>query len=364
MLKSIFISGREVNYPRNELMVSAIQSISQATVIGSHNAKIYKGGVFSILWQSLVGFLQLIPRMIRKDFDFVFVGFFGQLLTQMIASFVKKPIILDMFVSAFDTLVEDRNITHNKSLLSRYLFALDKQSGKRANLIFVDTNAQAEYYHNTFEISLDKMKRVFVGCDEVLFHPLPEKPESCIVLYYCSYLPLHGVDVVVEAAKLLQAESSIRFKIIGRGTEFGKIQRLVQEKQVNNIELAAPVAVEQLPLEIQDSIICLGGHFGASSKACRVIPGKVFQMIAMGKPVIVGDNAANRELLTHQVDSWFCEMNNPEALANAVNVLYHNKALRSQIAGEALKTYQREAKSELLKSVVQNSIIDALDFHE
>jgi len=38
--------------------------------------------------------------------------------------------------------------------------------------------------------------------------------------------------------------------------------------------------------------------------------------------------------------------------------------LRSQIAREALKTYQREAKSELLKSVVQNSIIDALDFHE
>jgi len=129
MIKSIFISGREVNYPRNELMVSAIQCISQATVIGSHNAKIYKGGVFSILWQSLVGFLRLIPRMIRKDFDFVFVGFFGQLLTQMIASFVKKPIILDMFVSAFDTLVNDRNITDNKSLLSRYLFALDKQSG-------------------------------------------------------------------------------------------------------------------------------------------------------------------------------------------------------------------------------------------
>lgn len=364
MLRSIFISGREVNYPRNELMISAIQNISQATIFGSHNAKIYKGGILAILWQSFIGFLQLIPRMIRKDFDFVFVGFFGQLLTRMIALFVKKPIVLDMFVSAFDTLVEDRNIINNNSLLSRYLFTLDKQSGKRATLIFVDTHAQAEYYHDTFGISLDKMKRVFVGCDEVLFHPLPEKPESCTVLYYCSYLPLHGVDVVVEAAELLQADTSIRFKIIGRGIEFGKIQKLIQERQISNIELAAPVTVEQLPFEIQDSIICLGGHFGASSKACRVIPGKVFQMIAMGKPVIVGDNAANRELLTHEVDSWFCEMNNPEALANAVSVLYHNKALRNQIAGGALKTYQREAKSQLLKSIVQNSIIDALDFYE
>jgi glycosyltransferase involved in cell wall biosynthesis len=345
-------------------MVSAIQNISQVTIIGYQNAKVYKGGILSILWQSLVGFLRLIPRMIKRDFNFIFAGFFGQLLTQMIAPFVKKPIVLDMFVSAFDTLVDDRKITDNKSLLSKYLFTLDKQSGKRANLIFVDTNAQAEYYHERFGISLAKMKRVFVGCDEVLFNPLPEKPESCTVLYYCSYLPLHGAGVVVQAAELLQDDSSIRFKIIGEGIEFGKIQRFIQEREINNIELAAPVAIEQLPFEIQDSIICLGGHFGASSKAYRVIPGKVFQMIAMGKPVIVGDNAANRELLTHQVDSWFCEMNNPEALANAVNVLYHNKALRSQIAEGALKTYQREAKSELLKSIVKNSIIDVLDFHE
>lgn len=54
MLKSIFISGREVNYPRNKLMVSAIQSISQATVIGSYNAKIYKGGVFQFYGKVLL----------------------------------------------------------------------------------------------------------------------------------------------------------------------------------------------------------------------------------------------------------------------------------------------------------------------
>jgi len=144
------------------------------------------------------------------------------------------------------------------------------------------------------------MKRVFVGCDEEQFHPLPENPESRTVLYYCSYLPLHGVDVVVQAAELLQADPSIKFKIIGEGIEYEKIRKFIQEKQLTNVELAAPVPIDQLPYEIQNSLICLGGHFGASAKACRVIPGKAFQMIAMGKPVIMGDNAANRELLTHQ----------------------------------------------------------------
>ncbi len=360
MLKSIFVAGREVNYPRNDLMISAIQNISQTTIIGSQNANVYKGGVRFILWQSLRGFLQLIPKLIKRDFDFIFIGFFGQLLTQMIAPFVRKPMILDMFVSAYDTLVEDRQLTSNKSLLSRLLFNLDKQSGKKADLIFVDTFAQAEYFHEEFGIRLSKMKRVFVGCDESLFHPLPERTESCTVLYYCSYLPLHGVDVVVEAAELLRAETSIKFKIIGEGSEFGKIQKAVQEKRMDNIELSPPVSIEQLPLEIQDSLICLGGHFGASAKACRVIPGKVFQMIAMGKPVIVGDNSANRELLTHKVDSFFCEMNNPTALADAISILYHDNTLRTQLATGALATYQNSSNSELLKSIVQENIIEVL----
>ena len=360
MLKSIFLAGREVNYPRNALMLSAIQGVSQTTVIGSQGSNVYKGGIRPILRQSVRSFLQLIPRLIKRDFDFVFIGFFGQLLTKMISPFTRKPIIMDMFVSAYDTLVEDRQITGKKSLLSKLLFWLDKQSGKRAKLIFVDTLAHAEYFHESFGISLLKMKRVFVGCDEELFHPMPENPESRTVLYYCSYLPLHGVDVVVQAAELLQADPAIKFKIIGEGIDYKKIQKYVQENQLRNVELAAPVSIDRLPKEIQNSLICLGGHFGASAKACRVIPGKAFQMIAMGKPVIMGDNTANRELLTHGVDCWFCEMNNPRALADAISTLLQDRELRNRIAGGALKTYQEAASSKLLKSIVQESILDAL----
>ena len=360
MLKSIFLAGREVNYPRNELMISAIRGISQTTVIGSQGSNVFRGGIRSILRQSLRSFLQLIPRLIKRDFDFVFIGFFGQLLTQLIAPLTRKPIILDLFVSAYDTLVEDRHMTSRKSLLSKYLFWLDKQSARQARLIFVDTLSHARYFHDTFGIPLTKMKRVFVGCDETQFHPLPENPESHTVLYYCSYLPLHGVDVVVQAAELLLADPAIKFKIIGDGIEYEKIRKFVQDKHLTNVELAEPVAIDQLPQIIQNSHICLGGHFGASAKACRVIPGKAFQMIAMGKPVIMGDNAANRELLTHRVDAWFCEMNNPRALADAINALFHDKELRDQIADGALKTYREAASSELLKSIVQKSILDAL----
>lgn len=337
-------------------MISALRGISQTKVIGSRKANVYQGGIGSIFYQSVVGFFRILPAVFRRNFDFILIGFFGQMLIQMIAPFVSKPIILDMFISAYDTLVEDRKLTKKKSLLSKLLFKLDKSSGKKADLIFTDTNAQAEYYHEAFGIPLSKMKRVFVGCDDALFHPLPSNPESQTVLYYCSYLPLHGVDVVVEAAELLRNDQSIKFRIIGNGMEFGMVQKSVQEKGLTNVELAAPVAIEQLPNEIQNSLICLGGHFGASAKACRVIPGKVFQMIAMGKPVIVGSNAANRELLTHGVDAWFCEMSDPAALAEAIQTLVQNQALRDRLCAGALETYQKSAKREDLIRVIQESI--------
>lgn len=364
MLKSIFIAGRETNYPRNELMISALRGVSQMTVIGSHKSNVFKGGIGSILRQSAASFFQILPRLLRNDYDFVFIGFFGQVLIKLITPFVRKPIILDLFVSAYDTMIEDRKPAAKGSLLAKLLFKLDQSSTRSASLILTDTTAQAEYFHEAFGTPLDKMKRVFVGCDERLFHPLPENPESQTVLYYCSYLPLHGVDVVLQAAQILQADPAIRFRIIGRGMEYESVQRSLREKGLTNVELAPPVLLEQLPAEIQAARVCLGGHFGASAKACRVIPGKVFQMIAMGKPVIVGDNAANKELLTHGADSWFCEMNDPAALAEAVRTLFYDSSLRSQISSGALETYQKAAASAALISEVQTSIKAVLNQYQ
>jgi hypothetical protein len=57
-------------------------------------------------------------------------------------------------------------------------------------------------------------------------------------------------------------------------------------------------------------------------------------------------------------------MNSPKALADAISTLFHNNKLRNQIAEGALKTYQQSASTDLLKSVIQNSIKKALNSQE
>ena len=115
-----------------------------------------------------------------------------------------------------------------------------------------------------------------------------------------------------------------------------------------------------MPDIIAEADICLGGHFGRSDKAMRVISGKTFQDIAMGKPTIVGDSPANRELLTHGYDAWFCRMNSPEDLALGIKTLAANPEDRLMIGANARQTFIENASLEVqtpkLKAIIEKVI--------
>ena len=359
MFRALFVSGREINYPRNQLFISALQDFSDLEIIGRESTDISRGGIAYILRQSLWSLIKALLKQINK-FDFIFIGFFGHLLVLLLAFFSRIPIIFDVFISAYDTIVNDRQAIRTNSLIAKFLFYLDKKTCEKASLIFIDTQAHAQFFHHFFNIPLEKMNVVFVGCNEDIFYPREYPIDDAKVLYYCSFLPLHGVDVVVKAAQIVEKTTPIKFRIIGNGLGEKKVRDLAINLGVANIEFENQVPQEKLPEEIASSLICLGGHFGMSEKAKYVIPGKIFQIIAMGKPVVVGDNIANRELLTHNEDAWFCEMNNPEDLAKAISRLYEDKKLREKLAAGAYSTYQNKASKALLKTKVKNAIVEYL----
>jgi glycosyltransferase involved in cell wall biosynthesis len=181
-----------------------------------------------------------------------------------------------------------------------------------------------------------------------------------VILYYGSFLPLHGFDIVILAASLLRDNHNVKFKIIGDGPTKKKTQDLARKMKLSNMEFAPSIPYNNLPVEISRATICLGGHFSNIEKAKRVIPGKTYQAIAMGKATIVGDNPANRELLTHGKDAWFCRMNDPNALAEAINILINDAHLRESIGSEARQTFLRRASwgilSQQLKGIIDNML--------
>jgi len=94
-------------------------------------------------------------------------------------------------------------------------------------------------------------------------------------------------------------------------------------------------------------------------KASRVIATKTFQFLAMGRPTVVGDNPANREVLRHAQTAYLCPMADPAALAAAILELRDDASLRHRIAEGGLALYRQRFTVEATAHALQ-AVLDGL----
>ena len=341
----VFTCGREPQYQRNTLILDALRQSFDVVEVTKDSHRLP------------VRYLQLywgLARVLQKPVDLVVTGFLGQPLVPFIRRFTRAPILFDAFLSVYDTLSFERQTFKPDSLFGQLAYRLDQSSCEKSNLVTLDTNEHCRYFAETFHLPKQKFHRVFVGCSEKIFYPQSYYSAMPMVLFYGSFLPLQGVDVIVQAAKLLEEESPLRFCLIGEGPTKNRVRRLIRQLDLKNMDVLPPIPLIELPKHISQAMICLGGHFGRAEKARRVIAGKTYQMIAMGRPTIVGDNPANGELLTHGHDAWFCAMDDPEALASAILHLSKDPDLRAELSGNASRTFRLHASQEVLSPIWQD----------
>lgn len=346
-MKILFLCGREDTYIRNKVLLDALSK--QAEVINiSSNSKNY-----------FIRYLKIILKFIslRKNYDLIFIGFYGQPLVIIAKLLSRKPIIFDAFISTYQTLCFDRKKFKPNSLVGRLAFFVDKYSCQFADKIVLDTNAHINYFVKTFALNKDKFHRIFVGTDETVFYPRKGQTnnEKRVVFFYSEYQPLHGVEYIVKAAKLLK-DTGIIFKLVGKGKEKVRIEKIANEQNIQNVEFIDWIQYKQLPNEIAKADLCIGGHLGTTEKAQLVIPGKTFQFIAMKKPTIIGQTIANRELFEKIDKPYYVEVGNSHALSTKVKKLLSSPILLNKMASEQYQVYRRFASREIIRRQVNNLI--------
>jgi glycosyltransferase involved in cell wall biosynthesis len=313
----------------------------------------------------LLRHLRLFPRLLlalRDHYDLIFVGFYGHLLVTLLSRLTSKPILFDAFLSTWDTLCFDRQAFGPHSPAGRLTHWLDRQSCLRARHSLLDTQTHARYFVDTFGIPEHKLSAYYVGYDEQLFYPMPGDPtrDRFVVFFYGSFLPLQGVEHIVGAAKLLEAESDIDFHIIGSGMAYPGVRQLAEEQRVQRVFFYPVLPYAQLPQAIAGAAVCLGGPFGSSGKARRVIAGKSFQFLAMAKPTIVGDSPANREVFHDQDDVIMCRMADARALASAILALKQDRGLRERIAQRGFEhcreRFSMEKQGQRLERIISDML--------
>ena len=331
-MRILFTCGREPTYPRNAVIQQILRQSHDVIEITDSSRHL------------AVRYVRLALRLLmsRRPCDLAIVGFLGHPLMLLAPFFTRQPVLFDMHISIYDTLCLDRQWFSPRSMVGRLAFGLDTVASRHASHILIDTNTHAEYLSETLHIPRTKITNLLVGCDERIFYPRhnSKSPRSHMtVLHYGSQLPLHGLDTILHAAKHLENEPALRFRIIGSGINARSTRQLARDLDLHNVDFAPFLPAVQLPDEIQSAEICLGGHFSAVPKAAHVIAGKTFECLAMGKPIIVGENPANHELLTHGYDAYFCPMADSDALAESILTMARDAALRDYLGDNARRTF-------------------------
>lgn len=245
----------------------------------------------------------------------------------------KKKFVLDAFTPIYDSNVHDREAISSFSLRALRYWLLDRASMRLPDVILVDTQQHADYYAEKFNGDIKKIHVVPVGASAEWFgEPTITRTEPGIkVLFYGTYIPLHGIDVILHAAEQLRANKRIHFELIGRGQTFDQMQSLANQLRLTNVRFAKPIPYEELPRRVASADICLG-IFGQTEKVARVVPNKVYQTLALARPLITGDTPAIRTVFEPGKHLVAIPTGDSHALSATITSLVDNLAERSKIA--------------------------------
>lgn len=294
------------------------------------------------------------------------IGFNGQLdvlLLRMLAPRYGPRIVFAPLVSVTETLVEDRRLYAPGSVAARMFRLLDWLCSRAADVTVVDTDEHRRYFIEELGVDPSRLLTCYLGAESAAFeHPTPSDSDApgpsaagaptgegmpaaagtaptterrrVRVLYFGQYLPLHGLDVIVDAVGRLAWRGDLVFTFLGTGPERARIETMLKVTRAD-VRFVDWVPYEALRETIAEADIVLG-IFGSSRKARMVIPNKVFEAAMVGRAVITADTPAVRELFENGKELLLCEADG-RALAETIARLADDADLRRRLGHSARK---------------------------
>jgi glycosyltransferase involved in cell wall biosynthesis len=319
---------------RNRSITRGLRAAGLEVIIANNNSR----------WRA-VRYLRCAQKALTADSEVLIYGArgnrFGQPLSPVMSLVKRRVVVFDAVLSLYETFVVDRKHHALRSPAAKLMHELDRMAFASADIILSDSQVHSKYYSSEFGMPLSKFETVYIGTDDSVFYPRQMRPHAGFVAgFWGAYVPLQGVETIVEAASLLKDRTDITFRMNGSGQMFPKAKSMAEERALQNVEFVQEwVPYDSLPEVVADFDVCLG-IFGPGSKTHNVIPNKVYEGLAMAKPVITADTPAARELLTDRKDCLLVPPDDAHALADAILKLKEDPALRENIANEGYALFR------------------------
>lgn len=220
-------------------------------------------------------------------------------------------------------------------------------------------------------IPAEKISVVINGVEVENFHPQPRDNALIEKLglqgkFIIGYIGTHGMaqglQNMVETAKIMH-QKNWHFLLIGSGAERDGLMALAQQYQLSNITF--------LPSQPRDTIknfwsICDVAliHLKDNPVFAEVIPSKVFEIMAMGLPVLYcGPKGEVQRIIEEEKVGICCQSDHPEKLAHTINRYFDDPALRKACADKSAITAEKYSRETQAKQFMERLICLAPSRH-
>lgn len=304
-IRVVFWGTYDLSKPRTRILRDGLQEAG-VDVIEIHTdiwarfadkSQMSKADLTITLLKNLLSYPALVFRYMRAPaHDVVVVPYLGQfdvLVLWLFARLKGKPVVWDMFISLYDTVVNDRKMLAKWSPVAAVLKSVEWLGCRAATRVMLDTKAHARYIARLFSLPDGRTDAVPVGAETAEFPrqppPMPHDGPTRL-LFYGQLIPLHGIEIILQAA-LSDRGRDHAWRIIGKGQQSVLVERRLADAQAPHISRDEWVPYATLVEEIAQADICLG-IFGPSEKAASVVPNKVYQCLSAGRFVITRKSPA------------------------------------------------------------------------
>jgi glycosyltransferase involved in cell wall biosynthesis len=302
-----------------------------------------------------------LQRSVLSTADILFVPYPAYLdlcLLWASRALAGRRVVADAFLDLRSTVVDDRRLLRSGSLPARLLLAVERFALSRADVVLIDTPEQAALLRERLAGSDTQVAVVPVGIDEKQWTalPAPVPGDTLRCLFWGTFIPLHGVPVIVAAARELAARGApVRIDVIGDGQMAAAVARDLEQASPPNLHWRRELvdtATLRRSVAVADVIL---GVFGESAKAAAVVPYKLYQSLASDRPVITRSSPAVAAIADADSGLFTVPAGDAAALADTL------QAVHAKLRGGWRCTTRQLYERHLSQGVVAAALAAALE---
>jgi glycosyltransferase involved in cell wall biosynthesis len=180
-----------------------------------------------------------------------------------------------------------------------------------------------------------------------------------VALYAGAHGMSNDLDVVLEAARLLQDRPEVAFVLLGDGKDKPKLMERARQMDLNNLHFLPPVPKLEMPQALAAADACIA-ILKAIPLYATVYPNKVFDYMAAGRPVILAIDGVIRQVVESVRAGIAVPPGDAQAMAQAIRQLAdepeHGRLMGQRGRQYVESNFDRARLADDLEQVLKNLV--------